>query len=131
MSMDLNSFKVWEPTENLSTQMYFSELRDSLGTLSIFLKNINVPDSTLEIRFSGVLGYNVFQEGARLRFLSQFPAFGLINISVNSTLLQWFNEESEEIFEDWNLKHFMICNSDNIIDIITNQKPEVQWLTIS
>ncbi|SEL98204.1 hypothetical protein SAMN05421740_1191 [Parapedobacter koreensis] len=77
--MTANNFKVWEQAENLSTQMYFVELKDSFGKLSIFLKDINAPENTLEIRFSGILGYRVFQEGARLRLLNQDSTFGLIN----------------------------------------------------
>ncbi|SEL95186.1 hypothetical protein [Parapedobacter koreensis] len=123
--MTANNFKVWEQAENLSTQMYFVELKDSFGKLSIFLKDINVPENTLEIRFSGILGYRVFQEGARLRLLNQDSTFGLINISIDSEFLRWLDMESEEMFKEWELKHFIVCNSDNIIDIVAVECPEL------
>lgn len=67
--MSVNIFEVWPPVANLSTQMYFSELRESQGILSIFLKFSDKPDSTLKIDFKGFLGYKVFQEGSRLKLL--------------------------------------------------------------
>ena len=107
--------------------MYFVELNDALGKLSIFLKDVNVPENTLEIRFSGILGYKVFQEGVRLRLLSDVSTFGLINISIDSDFLEWFNIESEEMFKEWDLKHFMVCNSDTVIDVIAVKQPELIW----
>ncbi|WP_156305459.1 hypothetical protein [Sphingobacterium endophyticum] len=126
--MSVNVFEIWPPAACLSTQMYFSELRESQGILSIFLKFSDKPDSTLKIDFKGFLGYKVFQEGSRLKFLGEHQFFGLINVSVSSIFLEWFLQESEGLFYDWNLKHFMVCNADSIIDVITVEPPDISWV---
>jgi hypothetical protein len=49
------------------------------------------------------------------------------NISHNSEFLEWFKNDSAGMFDDWSLFHIAISNSDNIIDVISNQHPVIEW----
>jgi hypothetical protein len=48
-------------------------------------------------------------------------------VSDNSNYLDWFRRESQEMFSDWDLKHYSIGNVNNIIDIISGDEIEVVW----
>lgn len=45
-----------------------------------------------------------------------------------SNFLEWFKQESYGMFSELDENHYLICNSDNIIDVITNQIPELMWI---
>lgn len=47
-----------------------------------------------------------------------------------SKFLQRFNGESYGMFDNLAKDHYMVCNSDNIIDVITNQGPKVLWINL-
>lgn len=125
--MGIDNYKVWVPIENLTTQLYFFELHNESGALTILLKSFDTPNMLLKIRFDGVLAYKVVQEAGRLKTINENDPLSTFNITTDSVFFKWFKEESEGIFDDWSLIHIAVCNSDNIIDVITNQKPEVEW----
>lgn len=125
--MIFDNYTAWEPVENLSTGLYFFELHNERGGLTILLKNFEAPNIVLKIKFEGVLAYRVVQEAGRLKTLNQIEIRNTFSTTTNSSYLKWFKEESSGIFDDWSLMHLVICNSDNLIDIITNQYPEVGW----
>ncbi len=125
--MEFGKYTAWEPLENLSTGLYFFELYNERSRLTISLKSFEVPNIVLKIKFEGVLAYRVVQEAGRLKTLSQIDLRNTFSTTTDSSYLKWFQEESSGIFDDWSLMHLIICNSDNIIDIITNQYPKVAW----
>ena len=125
--MGIENYKAWVPTENLTTQLYFLGLQNESGALTILLKNFEDQSKLLRIRFDGTLAYRVTQEAGRLKTINENDPLATFNVITDSPFLRWFEEESEGIFDDWSLMHIVVCNSDNIIDVITNQKPEVKW----
>lgn len=123
----MNNYIKWEPINPLPKDLCFVGIKDDLGTLTVMLREIGDEENILEIKFKGVLAYRVVQEGGRLKTLYEFPDFRGFITSVNSSFLAWFNEESRGMFEDWELVHYAICNSDNIVDIISGPPVEVKW----
>ncbi len=124
--MEIENYEIWEPINGLPNSPYFFELHNCNGALTILLKEFSSLNKILKIKFSSTLGYRVVNEAGRLKSLSDSSIMTFCK-SMDSEFLRWFKTESEGVFEDWSLTHFVICNSDNIIDIITNQNPEVEW----
>ena len=124
--MAFDNYTIWEPITDLPNSPYFFELHDSKGTLDVFLKEFSEPKKTLKIGFSGKLAYRLVNEAGRLKTLNESSIMTFCT-STNSEFLVWFKQESEGIFDDWALTHFVICNSDSIIDVISSKQPEFEW----
>jgi hypothetical protein len=124
--MEIENYEIWEPIVGLPDSSYFFELHNCNGALTILLKEFGSLNKTLKVNFSSTLGYRVVNEAGRLRSFNNSSMMTYCK-SVDSSFLRWFKAESEGIFDDWSLTHFVICNSDNIIDVITNLNPEVKW----
>lgn len=122
----MNDFIKWTPIAPDPKDLYFVSLTNSEGTLTIVLAEMD-DDKLLEIKFKGVMAYQVVVEGARLQTLYEQPAYRRFVTSINSSYLHWFHLESRGAFEDWELKHYSIGNVDNIIDVISGDNIEVQW----
>lgn len=125
----MDDYKIWEPIDNIPFRdLYFFGLRDDLGKLVILLKELGSHEKMLEMVFSNVLGYRVVQESGRMRTMDENPGFSKFMTSTNSDFLIWFKEESRELFDDWKLVHYVICNCDNIIDVISGLPVSVEWV---
>lgn len=127
--MEIENYNIWEPISDLPNSPYFFELHNCNGMLTVFLKEFSEPNKALKITFSSTLGYRVVNEIGRMKSLNESSIMTFC-MSQDSEFLRWFKKESEGVFDDWSLTHFVICNSDNIIDVISNQKPDVEWQVI-
>ncbi|PRD44093.1 hypothetical protein [Sphingobacterium haloxyli] len=122
----MNDFVKWNPILPVPKDLYFVSLINNEGILTILLAEMD-DDKLLELKFKGVMAYQVVDEGARLKTLYEQPTYRGFVTSNNSTYLRWFHLESRGIFEDWDLKHYSIGNTNNIIDIISGNNIEMQW----
>lgn len=125
--MKSDNYERWVPTEELPGDLYFFELHNESGVLTILLKKFELPDKVLVIKFDGILAYRVVQEAGRLKTIYENDSLGAFNTTTDSALLRWFTEESGGIFDDSGLIHYVICNSDNIIDVISGPPVIVEW----
>ncbi|ATP58013.1 hypothetical protein CPT03_16845 [Pedobacter ginsengisoli] len=126
----MNEYNLWEPIIDIPyNDLYFFGIRDDLGKLIISLKLLGSNEKLLEIKFSGVQAYRVVQEGARLKSLGESPSLRGFRVSTNSDFIEWFKEESLGQFDDWGLTHYVICNTDNIIDVIGGPPVMVEWVS--
>ena len=121
-------YNKWEPVAETVDELYFHELHNGSGKLKILLKKFGQDEVTLVILFDGTLTYRVAQEAARMLTINDNAPMPLFSVSTNSEFLDWFKEDSGGMFNDWSLMHISICNTDNIIDVITNQYPQVEWI---
>jgi len=124
--MEIDVYKTWEPIVGLPDNFYFYGLNNVGGDLIILLKEPQ-SERILEIKFSGILGYRVVQEAGRLKTLYENKSLVGFETSTDSEFLRWFKEESRNMFDDWDLTHYVICNLDNIIDIISGPPVTVEW----
>lgn len=124
--MLMNDFVKWDPVSPPPNDLYFVNLTDNGGSIEIQLAEMK-DDRMLILKFKGVMSYQVTDEGARSRSLYENPSYRGLVVSDNSNYLDWFRRESQEIFSDWDLKHYSVGNVNNIIDIISGDEIEVSW----
>jgi hypothetical protein len=98
---------IWKPLQDIPFQdLYFLELRSGIDNLTVFLKALGSDERILKIKFDQMVGYRVFDED----------------------FLNWFEKESLGLFDDRDLIHYLICNTDNIIDVISTSHVTVEWV---
>lgn len=107
--------------------MFLKNLVDE-GELSIFVSQSG-SDENLKISFSSVYSYRNTNESYRLKtsFVREGKIPTLLSIVENSTFLRWFQEESQYIYSEENLRHFMIFTNEEVIDVISNIDPDVSY----
>lgn len=133
-NLDINrmandNYKIWEPIIGDSGVLYFFELHNEMGALTIMLKKFGLLNKALRIKFEGVLAYRVVQEAGRLKTINDNPCLSTLNTSTNSAFLEWVKQESGGVFDSVELVHYAICNSDNIIDVISGPPVTVEWVS--
>lgn len=128
--MTKDNYQKWELGAESTDGLYFFELHDQAGSLIIFLKKFELPNKVLKIQFEGVLAYKIIAEAGRLRFINDNWPLNTFSQSTNSAFLRELYDESGGIFEDSELIHYVICNSDNIIDVISGPPVLAEWLEI-
>lgn len=122
----MNNFIKWDPVSPPPNDLYFVNLIDNGGSIEIHLAEMK-DDRILILKFNGVMSYQVTDEGARSRSLYEHSSYRGLVVSDNSNYLDWFRRESQEMFSDWDLKHYSVGNVNNIIDIISGDEIEVVW----
>lgn len=127
--MENEQFDIWEPQEAIDSDIYFYEIKHDGEYLYVLLKKLNVNDKFLSVRFKGVFGYRVFTESSRIKTLHELSVFRGFRTSTNSEFLNWFKKESSAMFNDVPLTHYVICNIDNIIEVISAMPVSVEWIS--
>jgi hypothetical protein len=122
-------YERWDPIEELPDNPFFYEMYFQRGKLVVLLKESDLVDRCLKIEFSNPLGYRIVNESGRLKTLDSQVIYTFCKTDV-SEFLKWFDEESYGIFDDVAKYHYMVCSSDNIIDVITIQEPYVSWIDL-
>ncbi|WP_343540126.1 hypothetical protein [Sphingobacterium thalpophilum] len=122
-------YEKWDPITDLPNNPFFYEMYFEKGKLVVLLKQSDLADRCLKIEFSNPLAYRIVNESGRMKTLDN-PFIYTFCKTDASKFLEWFDEESYGIFDDLHNYHYMVCNSDNIIDVITNQAPKVSWIVL-
>lgn len=122
-------YERWDPIEELPDNPFFYEMYFQSGKLVVLLKESDLVDRCLKIEFGNPLGYRIVNESGRLKTLDSQVIYTFCKTDV-SKFLKWFDEESYGIFDDVAKYHYMVCNSDNVIDVITIQEPYVSWIDL-
>ncbi|MEI2271682.1 hypothetical protein OHD16_05970 [Sphingobacterium sp. ML3W] len=122
----MNNFIKWNPVSPAPKDLYFVNLTDNGGAIDIHLAEMK-DDRILILKFKGVMSYQVTDEGARSWSLYKDPSYRGLVVSDKSNYLDWFHRESQEMFIDWDLKHYSVGNVNNIIDIISGDEIEAAW----
>ena len=111
----------WEQ-ESVSLFELFENSKGLQVLLSQHAKNIKI-----EICFPPVYSYRCTNESYRLKTLYSIEELpSLISVVENSLFLKWFHEESQDVYEGDNLKHFMIFTGEEFIDIISHVNPSIR-----
>ncbi|WP_343571154.1 hypothetical protein [Sphingobacterium sp.] len=121
------NYERWNPLKDLPNNPFFYEMYFQSGKLVVLLKESDLVDRCLKIEFSNPLGYRIVNESGRLKTLDRQVIYTFCKTDA-SKFLEWFDEESYGIFDDLLKYHYMVCTSDNIIDVITQLDPEVSWI---
>lgn len=122
-------YERWNPLKELPNNPFFYDMYLKEGKLIVLLKQYDFVDRCLKIEFNNPLAYRIVIESARMKTLDNSSIYTFCKTDA-SKFLEWFDEESYGIFDDLLKYHYMVCTSDNIIDVIAQLDPEVSWINL-
>ena len=120
----------WVPIDSIPNRMYCEAIHDDYEGFRILLKGENSRSKTLRMFFESILAYRNVDEGYMLRTLESIKdreIFPLYTVH-NSIWLRWFHEESYNIVSNKMITHYSIVTPNDIIDILSEFEPIVEWL---
>lgn len=126
--------KPWKPIEGegLQDTMYVEAIHDDYEGFRILLRGENPPLRMLRVFFEGPLSYRNTRESFHMLDVSQPANHDILGkvfyIVENSSYIDYFNEMTQEIYTDWELKHYAVHGFPDWIDVISAIPPIVKWL---
>ncbi|WP_241576496.1 hypothetical protein [Rosenbergiella collisarenosi] len=114
------------PFENyLYKGFMLDKLIYSPSVLELFLTNDN--DSGIKISFDWFHTFRVVDEGDVIKMLNKFNGEMILGIYtlVDSEYLEWFHEQSVGIHLDGNITHYMVVTVNDVIEILSSEKPVI------
>lgn len=128
----IDNYIVWQMIKDQPRKMVVVRLCDDDEGLTIFLKDSLSVDNTrlLKLLFDPYISYKNMNESYRARTFDDHP-YGLKNTSytVNGSLwLNWFHEESKNIYSDRYIVHYSIITISDCIDILSEFPPVITWI---
>jgi hypothetical protein len=122
----MDYYKEWIPENEEFKNFYLLELNDGFDGLRIILRSEVKEDKEIEIFFTNYLSYRVVDE---LGFLKSSSGTSIFKLSITETseYLDWFKEESLNVFKDYNLMHYLIYGSNKVVEIIAGASPLISF----
>lgn len=127
----------WEPASGLSPKYCIESILDNLEAFKIVLCDEHDSRKKIYMIFKGFVGsYKWTDETFKLgtisflnkqygmKFYSGWTFFKVIN----SKYMQLISEESCSISDSRNLMHFVIIESNSILDIIASSDPKIEFV---
>ena len=123
----------WEPIEGIPTKMFIEKLVDDKnGTLLVFKsEDENV---TIQVLFEdSILSLRSTDEGRRLKtinlldekygtdFYTKWTFFKV----TNSDYVEWFNQETYDMYAAYNIGHYVFLTPDDVVEILSTYEPNV------
>lgn len=123
----------WIPLEGIPAKLYLDKLVfDQNGTLLI-LKGED-ENATIQVHFDGsILSLRSTDEGRRLKTINLLDAqygrdfytkWSFFKV-INSSYVEWFNQESYDMYTTYNICHYIFLTSDDIVEILSTYEPNV------
>ena len=113
-------------------QLFLEGLHDDYDGLTLLLKGREVTDKVLKIKFQSHLGYRNVDETNRLKTLSENPILTTqwpLFIAEENEFINWIVEESIGLIDTpHNYKNYIITTPNDIVDIVSNESPLVEWV---
>lgn len=105
-------------------ELYLSEVKDNKSGLAFLFTD---PSSMfqVEVKFDSHLMYRVSDESYRLKRTSELPEFSFVMKADQSSFIDWFHEESLNIYTKDRIYHFLILSSDDVIDVLSYEEPSI------
>lgn len=122
---------IWKPIENLPNPMYVEAIYDDYDGFRILLKGESVISKMLRVTFQDSLSYRNTDESYLLKIWNSTEKAKLGKIFYlveNSSYVDFFNEMTENIYSDWDIKHYAIYTTSDCIDVISANPPIIEWL---
>jgi hypothetical protein len=105
-------------------ELYLDEVRDNKNGL-VFLFSDPSSKFQVEVKFDSQLMYRVSDESYRLKRTSELPEFSFVMKADESSFIDWFHEESLNIYTKDRIHHFLILSSDDVIDVLSYEEPSI------
>jgi hypothetical protein len=77
------------------------------------------------IKFDSHLMYRVSDESYRLKRTSELSEFSFVMKAEESSFIDWFHDESLNIYNKDRIYHFLILSSDDVIDVLSYEDPSI------
>lgn len=105
-------------------ELYLDEVRDDRNGLAFCFSD---PSSKfhVEVKFDSHLMYRVSDESYRLKRTSELSEFSFVMVTEESSFIDWFHEESLNIYAKDRIYHFLILSSDDVIDVLSYREPSL------
>lgn len=123
----------WEPLKGALGKMYLEKLVDDKNGTLLFFKRKD-DDNTLEVFFEGsILSLRSTDEGRRIKtinFLDEkygtdFYAKWTFFKVANSSYVEWFNQETYNMYVTYDVKHYVFLTPDDVIEILSTYEPNM------
>jgi hypothetical protein len=126
----------WDSEKNLPDKMYLERLIDDKNGVSLELKS-EYESVTIMVSFEdSVVSYRNSDEGRRLRtieFLDKeygkdfYSKWSLFKVD-NSLYVKWINQETYNMYADYNIEHYVFLTANDIVDILSTYAPNINVL---
>lgn len=123
----------WFPLDNIPEKMHIESLVDDVnGTLLLFKND----DDSIAIRVNfeeSILSMRSTDEGRRLRTLHYltenygtdfYTKWTFFKVK-NSDYVRWFNEETYNMYESYDIEHYVFLSPDDIVEVLSTYEPDV------
>lgn len=123
----------WEPLEGISSKMHIEKLVDDKNGTVLLFKHEN-ENITLKVVFEhSTLSLRSTDEGRRLKtinFLDEkygtefYTKWTFFRVN-NSNYVEWFNQETYNMYDAYNIVHYVFLTPDDVIEILSTYEPIV------
>lgn len=112
---------------NLPPKVHYWNLTDSGDGFRIKVYSTEMHKQIIDIYFSRVYAFRSLDEGDRLKLWNDIELSDrdFIFTVENSEFLKYFNEQSYETHDSEELKHYFIVTTDDCIDVISSENPNI------
>lgn len=136
--MNKEKYIARDSIDHQSELMIVEKVLESDDGLSILLRHSGSADKPnqasnklkLEILFDSFVAYRNMDESYRARTIDEYPE-GMKNTYytvINSSWIEWLNEESKGIYADRDVKHYSIITIADWIDVLSEFPPSFRWI---
>jgi len=122
----------WVRMEELVNKHYLVGIRDELGTLSIFMRQVTA-GSLVKLVYSPAYAFRSINETIRMGVVEEldkrygtdfYRSCSLFKIE-NSSYLQWLSEQAGDLVLQLHLQHFVVMGRDYIVDVLAPYDPQI------
>ncbi len=120
-------WNMWKPFEDISGKFYLEELKQNDDELILTFANESQNLKCLIISFDSFISYRNHDEGDLLKTLNEQGSKlqHFLFMVKNSNYLQWFHQESCEVYIDKNVIHYAFATPDDVIDVLCEYPPNI------
>lgn len=122
-------YEKWAIDIDLPQDLFFYKMYVEYSEIIILLKNLVDHAQILEIKFEYFVSYKVTIDLALMKMVNENDEFRGFARSTCSGYLDSVIEGSYDILERKNIEHFVICNLENVIEVLSDEPATFRWLS--
>jgi hypothetical protein len=121
-------YEKWAINIDLPQDLFFYKIFVEYSEIIILLKNLVDHAQILEIKFEYFVSYKVTIDLALMKMVNENDDFRGFARSTCSGYLDSVVEGSYDILKRKNIEHFVICNLENVIEVLSDEPATFRWL---
>lgn len=121
-------YEKWAINIDLPQDLFFYKMFVEYSEIIILLKNLVDHAQILEIKFEYFVSYKVTIDLALMKMVNENDDFRGFARSTCSGYLDSVVEGSYDILKRKNIEHFVICNLENVIEVLSDEPATFRWL---